>query len=187
MEVEFTTTQVDKCKIEQAITLLIEGIGDDPKREGLQGTPERVARMWQEFYDNREPKLTTFDSDDYDEIITINLPLYSFCEHHILPFFGNISIAYIPTGKVLGLSKLARIVDCYALRLSIQERLTRQIADAVCEATGSPDVAVIIKAEHLCMSMRGVKKPKHITTTSRMVGVFRDDPKARAEVLDLLR
>lgn len=187
METKLTVAQIDKGKIEQGIKLFLEGIGDDPDREGLKDTPSRVANMWQEFFNLREPKITCFDCESYDEIITVKLPLYSFCEHHVLPFYGTIAIGYIPVDKVLGLSKLARIVDSLSLRLTIQERLTIQIADELKKQTGSKDVAVMIKAEHLCMSLRGVKKPNHETTTSCMQGAFRDDPKARAEILELLR
>lgn len=187
MEIESTNSQIDKSKIEQGIKLFLEGIGDDPNREGLKDTPSRVANMWQEFFNLREPKISCFDSENYDEIITVKLPLYSFCEHHILPFYGTIALGYIPTGTILGLSKLARIVDSLALRLTIQERLTIQIAEELKKQTGSNDVAVMIKCQHLCMSLRGVKKPNHETTTSCMQGAFRDDPKTRTEILELLR
>lgn len=179
--------KVNKDKIKQAIELFLEAIGEDPDREGLKGTPDRVARMWaEEFPQLRDYKATSFESD-YDEMIQISLPIYSFCEHHILPMFGTAHITYIPkSNKILGLSKLGRIVNNYAYRLTLQERLTTQIAEAIDEAIEPEGVAVILVLEHLCISMRGVQKPGHSTKTSKLIGSFMDSPQSRMEMLNLI-
>ena len=178
---------MDKAKIENGVRMFLEGIGEDPDREGLKDTPARVARMWEEFEARRLYNCTSFSSDDYDEMVLLSLPLYSFCEHHILPFYGTVHVAYIPKdNRLLGLSKLCRIVDHYALRLSIQERLTCQIACKLQEETQADGVGVVIEAQHLCMSMRGVQKPGHVTRTSKLLGSFMTAPAARAEFLTLV-
>jgi len=185
MAVEPTTPQVDRDKIEQAVRLLLEGIGENPDREGLRETPARVARMWEDFASRRQYKATTFTDEDYDEMVSLTAPVYSFCEHHLLPFFGQVHIAYIPKdNRILGLSKLCRIVDSYALRPTIQERLTVQIAEELSRQVDPLGVGVIIEAEHLCMSMRGVQKSGHKTTTSRLLGVFKKQ-RVREEFLQL--
>lgn len=157
--------------------------------ELIEATARRAARAWDEltagYFAN--PILTTFDADGYDEIVAVaDIPFYSLCEHHLLPFHGHAHIGYLPNGRILGLSKFARLVDMYARRLQTQERLTSEIADRLDAELGPHGVAVVMEAEHLCMGMRGVQKPGAITRTSVMRGVFRDKPEARAEVLDLL-
>ena len=178
---------MDADKIERGIRLFLEGIGEDPTREGLKDTPARVARMWQEFEDRRCYTCTSFSSDDYDEMVLLSSPLYSLCEHHLLPFFGTVHVAYIPQdNRLLGLSKLCRIVDRYALRPSIQERLTSQIAKRLQEETQASGVGVVIEAEHLCMSMRGVQKASHVTRTSKLLGLFSVDSTTKQEFLSLI-
>ncbi len=174
---------VDLQKAAQATRLLLEAIGEDPEREGLKDTPERVARAWAEMLDGTEPSVTVF-AEQCDEMVVVrDIAFHSFCEHHLLPFVGVAHIAYIPNGRVLGLSKLARILDLYARRLQLQERLTAQVADAIQDATGALGVAVVIDAEHTCMTLRGVKRPGARTITSALRGVFRERPEARAEVM----
>lgn len=172
---------------------LIEALGEDPNRDGLQGTPARAAKAMAFLNKGYSEDLSTivngalFDSE-MDQMITIkNIEFYSLCEHHLLPFHGQCHIAYIPTGKVLGLSKFARIVEMYARRLQIQENLTKQIAEAIAEITSSPNVAVVIEAHHLCMAMRGVEKQNANMTTSKMLGSFRRNDKTRAEFLNLIK
>ncbi|MBE0478849.1 GTP cyclohydrolase I FolE [Candidatus Aerophobetes bacterium] len=183
---------MDKEKIEKAVKLLLEAIGEDPEREGIKSTPARVARMYEEVLGGTEEKaklaLTTLKEEKHDEIILVkDIPLYSFCEHHLLPFLGRAHIAYIPKkGRVTGLSKLARVVDILSKKLQVQERLTTQIADVINEILHPRGVMVIIEAEHLCMSMRGIKKPGAITVTSVMRGLFRENPATRAEVISLI-
>ena len=168
--------------------MLLEGIGEDPEREGLVGTPNRVARMWEEFAARRQYKCTSFSAEEYDEMVLVTLPVYSLCEHHLVPFFGKISVGYIPKdGKVLGLSKICRIVEHFALRPTIQERLTAQVAKRVQEETDAIGVGVIMEATHLCMSMRGVQKPGHVTTTSKLLGVYLEKDAARLEFMSLAR
>lgn len=183
---------MDKKKIEKAVRLFLEGIGEDPEREGLRETPARVARMCEDLFWGDKKKasevLTTLEGEKHDEIIFLkDIPLYSFCEHHILPFIGKAHIAYIPRGgRVTGLSKLARVVDILSRRLQVQERLTTQIADVINDILKPRGVMVIIEAEHLCMSMRGVKKPGTVTVTSVVRGLFRENPATRAEAISLL-
>lgn len=178
-----------------AVRLLLASI-EGPKigREGLQDTPNRVAKMYDEIFAGYEqcgPDIlsTGFDEDQHQELVIVkDIPFYSHCEHHMVPFFGKVHVAYIPNGRVVGLSKLARLVECYARRLQIQERLTTQIADDVDAVLKPLGVAVIIEAEHLCMTMRGIKKPGAKTVTSAVRGVFKDnDNNARMELLNLLR
>jgi GTP cyclohydrolase IA len=158
--------------------------------ESPADTPARAARAWAELtagYD-AAPELTTFPANGHDEIVAVaNIAFYSLCEHHLLPFHGYANIAYLPTDRILGLSKFARIVDVYARRLQTQERLTAQIADRLDTELNPRGVAVVMEAEHLCMTMRGVQRPGAVTRTSVMRGVFRDKPEARAEALDLFR
>ena len=183
--------KIDKEKIKKAVREILIAIGENPDREGLKETPERVANMYEEilggyFQDVREHiKLFTAS---YDEMIIVkDIPFFSLCEHHMLPFFGKVHIAYIPNeNKVTGLSKLARIVDVYAKRLQLQERLTEQIADAIVENLNPKGVLVIVEAEHLCMVMRGVKKKGSKTITSALRGIFKKNYATRMEALSLI-
>ncbi len=185
--------KMDMKKIEQGVRLVIEGIGEDPDRPGLRGTPGRVARMMEDILGGTQidpqADLEVFQDERHDELVLIrNIPLYSFCEHHLLPFAGVAHVAYIPKeGRIIGLSKIARLVDTLARRLQVQERLTKQVAD-ILNATLNPlGVMVVIEAEHLCMSMRGVKKPKAITVTSAVRGSFRNNPATRTEAMMLIK
>lgn len=184
---------MDKKKIERAIRQILEAIGEDPERADLVGTPERVAEMYEEVFSGikEDPKkvLEVLISEEHDEIVLLkNIPLYSICEHHLLPFVGKAHVAYIPEGnRVTGLSKLVRVVDILCKRLQVQERLTTDIADVIQNKLKPKGVMVVIEAEHLCLSMRGVKKPGIVTTTSAVRGIFREDEKTRAETLALIR
>jgi GTP cyclohydrolase I len=182
---------IDRKKIEKAVREILVAIGEDPNREGLRDTPSRVAKMYEEilsgYSDSPENHLVLF-TENYDEMIIVrDIPFYSLCEHHLLPFFGKAHVAYIPGDqKVTGLSKLARIVDVYAKRLQLQERMTEQIAQAVMENLNAKGVMVVIEAQHLCMVMRGVKKPGSYTVTSSVKGVMRREP-TRMEALFLIK
>ena len=184
---------VDRAKIEQAVRLILEGVGDDPDREGVKDTPRRVAQMYEEILAgigvDPEPLVTVVPGADFDELIMVkDIPLTSLCEHHMLPFNGQAHVAYIPAkdGRITGLSKIARVVDTLAKRLQVQERLTTQIADAIDEALEPRGVFVVIEAEHLCMTMRGVKKPGSLTVTSAVRGLFRSDERTRQEAISLI-
>ena len=183
---------MDKARIEAAVRELLIAIGEDPDREGLVETPNRVARMYEEIYAGLEedPKkhLKIFNEDNNDEMVIVrDIPLYSICEHHLIPFIGKAHIAYIPgNGKVIGLSKLARIVNCFAKRPQLQERLTSQVADFLYENLEPQGVAVVVDAEHLCMTMRGARASGSQTRTSAMRGIMRSDARTRAEALSLL-
>ncbi|ADD03272.1 GTP cyclohydrolase I [Thermoanaerobacter mathranii subsp. mathranii str. A3] len=183
---------IDKEKIKKAVRDILEAIGENPDREGLLETPDRVARMYEEIFaglhTNVKDVIKIFQEDEHQEIILVkDIPLYSMCEHHLLPFIGVAHVAYLPRkGRILGLSKLARIVDILAKRPQLQERLTSEIADTIMEAVNPLGVAVVIEAEHLCMTMRGVKKPGSKTVTSALRGIFRTDQKSRAEVMSLI-
>lgn len=168
---------VDQDKVREAVRLLLEGMGEDPMREGLVETPDRVARMYTELaggadQDASEHLSKTFAVADRGLVIERDIPFYSLCEHHLLPFFGAVTIGYIPNGRVAGLSKLARTVEVFARRLQLQEQLTGQIADALMDNLGCDGAIVLIEAEHLCMTMRGVQKPGTKTTTLARRGVF---------------
>lgn len=171
---------------------ILEAVGEDPDREGLQETPDRVARMYEEIFHGLEddPKnyIKMFNEGNNDEMVIVrDIPMYSMCEHHLLPFIGTAHIAYIPgAGKVLGLSKLARIVDCYARRPQLQERLTAQIADFLYQELSAQGVAVVIEAEHLCMTIRGARAAGAVTRTSAVRGTMKRDARSRAEALQLL-
>ena len=183
---------VDIERAERAITELLIAIGEDPNREGLADTPKRVARMYEEVaagfdLDAAEALSMQFDESHKEMVLMRDMPFYSLCEHHLLPFFGTAHIAYIPDGKIVGISKLARTVDAFSKRLQVQERLTSQIADAIMEAVRPEGVAVVIHAEHLCMAMRGVRKPGTSIMTSALRGVFEQSGATRAEVLSLLQ
>ena len=172
---------------------MISDIGEDPEREGLLKTPERAAKALQYLtrgYNQTIDEVVNnaiFESDNDEMILVKDIELYSLCEHHLLPFIGKCHVAYIPTGKVIGLSKIARIIDMYARRLQIQENLTKQIADTLMNAIKPAGVGVIIEAEHLCMKMRGVEKQNSVMTTSMMLGSFRDQDRTRAEFLRLIK
>ena len=171
---------------------IIKDIGEDPAREGLLDTPKRAARAMEYLTRGYRQTLdevvnnAIFDSENDEMIVIKNIELYSLCEHHLLPFIGKCHVAYIPTGKVIGLSKIARIVDMFARRLQIQENLTKQIADTVMEVIEPSGVGVIIEAQHLCMMMRGVEKQNSMMTTSMMLGSFRDHDRTRSEFLRLV-
>lgn len=172
---------IDKEKIQQAVSLLLEGIGEDVNREGLKETPGRIARMYEEIFagidQTPEPYLTrTFSVEDSGMVLEKDIVFYSTCEHHLLPFYGKVHIAYIPDGEVVGLSKLARTVEVFARRLQIQEQLTGQIADALMTYMHPKGVLVMVEAEHMCMTMRGIKKPGSQTVTLARRGAFRTDP-----------
>jgi len=183
---------MDREKIQQAIRLYLEGIGDDPDRPGLRRTPERVAAMCEEIFAGytADPKaiFRHFHAEHHDEIVLVrDIPFYSTCEHHLLPFFGRAHVAYLPDGKRLcGISKLARIVEVHARRLQLQERLTAQVADSLVRALQPKGVLVVIEAEHLCMTMRGVRAPGSRTVTSVVRGLFRENAATRAEAMALL-
>lgn len=182
---------MDKQRIEKAVREILEAVGEDPDREGLAETPARVARMYEEIFSGLEDDparhLKLFDENSEEMVVVRDIPLYSMCEHHLLPFVGKAHIAYIPSdGKVLGLSKLARIVDSFAKRPQLQERLTSQIADFLEESINPMGVAVVIEAEHLCMTMRGAKASGSQTRTSALRGIMRNDARTRAEALSLL-
>lgn len=183
----------DQEKIKKAFRMILEAIGEDPDREGLQDTPARVARMYAEVLsglhqDPKEPLSVCF-SEEHDEMILVkDIPVYSVCEHHFLPFVGKAHVAYIPDqGKITGLSKLARVVDIVAKRPQLQERLTSQVADTIMEVLGAKGVMVVVEAEHMCMTMRGVKKPGSRTLTSAVRGIFRENKATRAEAFSLIK
>ncbi len=179
-------------ELESLYTQLIEHIGEDPSRQGLVKTPERAAKAIKFLTQGYNHSLddivnnAIFDSDTDEMVIVKNIELYSLCEHHLLPFIGKCHVAYIPTGKVIGLSKIARIVDLYARRLQIQETLTKQIAESLMTATNASGVGVIIEAQHLCMMMRGVEKQNSVMSSSVMLGCFRNQPTTRNEFLTLI-
>ena len=178
--------------MEEQFSQLIQAIGEDITREGLVDTPKRAAAAFRFLNNGYHKSLDNvlnnaiFESDTEDMVIVKEIELYSLCEHHLLPFTGKCHVAYLPRGKVLGLSKVARIVDMYARRLQIQERLTKQIADAIQEAVNPRGVAVVIEAKHLCMMMRGVEKQNSVMTTSCMLGQFRENISTRSEFLNLI-
>lgn len=182
---------IDLNKLKEAARLMIEAIGEDPDREGLLETPDRIARMYAEVFsgigEDAEAHLSkTFEVDESGIVAEKDIYFYSMCEHHFLPFFGKVHIAYIPNGRVAGLSKLARTVEVYARRPQLQERMTGQIADALYEHLGAEAVMVMIEAEHLCMSMRGVKKPGSKTKTVAVRGKFCEDKELKEEAYRLM-
>jgi GTP cyclohydrolase IA len=189
-----TNELLDRTKVEEGVRLILEGIGEDPDREGIAGTPERVADMYQEVFagygHDASEVVTVIAGAGHDEIIMVrDIPLYGVCEHHLLPFVGKAYVAYIPNrdGRITGLSKIARLVDLLSKKLQVQERLTTEIADALEKALEPRGVFVMIEAEHLCMTMRGVKKPGSVTVTSAVRGGFRSDARTRSEALELIR
>lgn len=183
---------LDKKRIEKAVREILIAVGDDPNRKDLLKTPRRVAEMYQEILAGmqKDPakELAVFLDQQHDEIVLVkDIPLYSVCEHHLLPFIGKAHIAYIPQGgRITGLSKLVRVVDAFSKRLQVQERLTTQIADLIMQKLKPQGCMVVIEAEHLCMAMRGVKKPGTTTVTSAVRGVFKKNQKTRAETLNLI-
>ncbi|EPQ78794.1 GTP cyclohydrolase I FolE [Mycobacterium marinum] len=191
---EATTTRAfDQPRAEAAVRELLLAIGEDPDRGGLRDTPARVARAYREIfaglYTDPDAVLNTMFDEDHDELVLIKeIPLYSTCEHHLVSFHGVAHVGYIPgrDGRVTGLSKIARLVDLYAKRPQVQERLTSQIADALVKRLEPRGVIVVVEAEHLCMAMRGVRKPGAVTTTSAVRGQFKTDAASRAEALDLI-
>jgi GTP cyclohydrolase I len=182
----------DAKKLQPIVRDLLAGIGEDPTREGLRETPARVARMYEHLTAGyaQDPvdviKGAIFDERYSEMVIVKDIDFYSLCEHHLVPFFGKCHIAYIPDGRIIGLSKMPRIVEVFARRLQVQERLTQQIADTLFETLRPQGVGVVIEAKHLCMMMRGVEKVNSSASTSAMLGVFRDDARTRSEFLTLI-
>jgi len=186
-------SKVDHDKIEKAITMILEAVGEDPTREGLLDTPKRVARMYEEIFSglHQDPKeyFQTVFGEEHEELVLVkDIPFYSVCEHHLVPFYGHAHVAYIPrNGRVTGLSKLARAVEAVSKRPQLQERITSTIAQSILESLEPHGVMVVVEAEHMCMTMRGVKKPGAKTITSAVRGIFASDARSRAEVLSLIK
>jgi GTP cyclohydrolase I len=185
--------KVNHKQIEEAVRMILEAVGEDPDREGIRETPARVARMYEEVFaglsiDPKEYFSVVF-SEDHEELVLVkDIPFYSMCEHHLVPFYGVAHVGYIPRGgRVTGLSKLARAVEAVAKRPQLQERITSTVADSIMETLEPHGVVVVVEAEHLCMTMRGVKKPGAKTVTSAVRGIFAKDPAARAEVFSLIK
>ncbi len=187
------TSEAAKEKMMEAVYTMLECVGEDPEREGLLKTPKRVAEAMEYLTSGYNQSLETivnnaiFDEGHNEMVLVRDINFFSLCEHHMLPFMGRAHVAYIPNQKVVGLSKLARIVEMYARRLQVQERLTRQIAEAIQETLEPQGVAIVMEATHMCMSMRGVQKPGSWTVTSAMLGVFQEEQKTREEFLNLIR
>ena len=187
------TSPIDTERVERAVREILIAIGEDPERDGLLRTPARIAHMYEEIFaglheDPSRHLTVTFEADHDEMVLVRDIALYSICEHHLIPFHGRAHVAYIPgdDGRITGLSKLARLVDGFAKRPQVQERLTTQIADALVDALAPRGAFVLIEAEHLCMSMRGVRKPGTLTVTSAVRGLFKENPATRAEVMALL-
>ena len=183
---------VNQDKIKEAVKLLLEGIGEDAEREGLVDTPDRIARMYTEIFSGMEeeaavPLSKVFRVEDSEMVLEKDIVFYSMCEHHMMPFYGKAHVAYIPDGKVVGLSKLARTVEVFAKRLQVQERLTNQIANAVFKHLSSKGVMVVVEAEHMCMTMRGVKKPGSKTVSIATRGAFADNTELQNRFFQMLR
>lgn len=183
---------VNKEKIKEAVKLLLEGIGEDCDREGLKETPDRVARMYEELFEGMDETAEkhlsrTFTAENNEMILEKDITFYSTCEHHLMPFYGKVHIAYVPDGKVVGISKLARTVEVFSRRLQIQEKLTAQIADAIMESLNPKGVMVMVQAEHMCMSMRGIKKPGSQTVTVVSRGLFEKDENLKNTFLKLVK
>ncbi|MDZ5712017.1 GTP cyclohydrolase I FolE [Jeotgalibacillus haloalkalitolerans] len=185
--------RVDREKIQKAITMLLEAVGEDPDREGLLDTPKRVAKMYEEMFSglHQDPKeyFKTVFNEDHEELVFVkDIPFHSMCEHHLVPFYGKAHVAYLPKdGKVTGLSKLARAVETTARRPQLQERITSTVADAIMEMLAPHGAYVIVEAEHMCMTMRGVKKPGAKTVTTAARGIYEEDSVLRNEVMTLLK
>jgi len=183
--------KIDAERIREAVREILLAVGEDPEREGLKKTPDRVARMYAELlggtFENPAIHIRSVFTEKYDEIVLLrDIPFFSICEHHLLPFIGKAHVAYLPTGKVLGVSKLARIVDTFAHRLQAQERLTGQIADFLMQSLRPMGVAVVMQASHGCMTIRGIRKPGSMMVTSALRGSFKKDARSRSEVLSLM-
>jgi GTP cyclohydrolase I len=183
--------RVETKKIEKAVREILLAVGEDIEREGLKKTPERVARMYAELLGGMQEKpekhLRSVFTENYEEIVLLReVPFYSICEHHLMPFIGQAHVAYLPSGRILGISKLARVVDCFARRLQSQERLTYQIADFIMNKLNPQGVAVVLEASHSCMTIRGIKKPGSVMVTSALRGIFKRDPKSRNEIMSLM-
>ncbi|PLT28424.1 GTP cyclohydrolase I FolE [Peribacillus deserti] len=184
---------VNHAQIEEAVRMILEAVGEDPSREGLMDTPKRVARMYEEIFTgiNQDPAeyFETIFGEEHEELVLVkDIPFYSVCEHHLVPFFGHAHVAYIPrNGRVTGLSKLARAVEAVAKRPQLQERITSTVADTIMNKLEPHGVMVVVEAEHMCMTMRGIKKPGSKTVTSAVRGIFREDDRSRAEVLSLIK
>jgi GTP cyclohydrolase I len=184
---------MDKNKIKKGVKLILEGIGEDPDRPGLKDTPKRIANLYEEIFSGlstpTEEIFKPIEGETHDEMVLVkDIPFYSVCEHHLLPFIGKAHVAYIPAkGKIVGLSKLARAVEVFAKRPQVQERLTSQLADLIMEKLKPKGAMVIVDAEHLCMSMRGIKKPGSRTVTSAVRGIFRTKESTRTELLALIK
>ena len=183
---------MDRQKIIEAVHQLLEAIGEDPGREGLRDTPRRIADMYEEVFAGLKVDPSTYLSTGFEEehremVILRDIPFNAFCEHHLLPFVGKAHVGYIPAGRIVGLSKIARVVEAYARRPQLQERLTSQIADTLVEGLNPRGVGVVIEAQHFCMIARGVKKPGSTMVTSAMRGIFKTNPPTRAEFLDFIR
>lgn len=190
--VDSTRPIIDSDAIRRSVEEIIRAIGEDPGREGLAGTPLRIARMYEELFsglrqDPKEVLATGFEEDHKEMVILKNIPFYSMCEHHFLPFHGKAHVGYVPEGRVAGASKLARVVEMLARRPQLQERLTSQVADSIMEGLHPDGVAVVVEAEHLCMTMRGVQKPGTIMVTSAIRGGFRRRAVTRAEFMALVQ
>ena len=190
MKKKMTKNNIDT--IEKLIHELLIQIGEDPNREGIKKTPERVAKAWQFLAKGYEQNLDKIINDaifteDYDEMVTVkDIDFFSLCEHHMLPFFGKAHVAYIPDGKIIGLSKVPRIIEMFSRRLQVQERLTQQIAETLNDVLSPKGVAVVLEGEHMCMQMRGVEKQNSYATTSAMTGRFRTDSRTREEFLNII-
>ena len=183
---------VDQARIREAVRTILAAVGEDPDREGLKQTPARVARMFEELFSglSEDPSVhlkALFDEQHHEVVLVRDIPFSSTCEHHLMPFTGRAHVAYIPNGKVIGISKIGRIVDAFARRLQVQERLTTQVARAIEQHLDAVGVGVVIEARHLCMMMRGVEKQNSRAVTSCMLGRFRRDARTRAEFMDILK
>ena len=182
---------VDVERIKKAVKEILLAVGEDIEREGVRWTPERVAKMYVELLSGmqEDPKkhLNSIFTENYDEIVLLrDIPFFSICEHHLMPFIGSAHVAYLPSGVVLGVSKLARIVDCFAHRLQVQERLTNQIADFLMDSLKPQGTAVVLEASHSCMTIRGIKKPGSVMVTSAIRGIFKRDQRSRSEIMSLI-
>jgi GTP cyclohydrolase I len=185
------TKKIDEARIEKAVREILSAVGEDLDRDGLKNTPARVARMYTELLagmnDDPDKHLSSVFNENYDEIVLLrDIPFYSICEHHLMPFIGSAHVAYLPAGRILGVSKLARLVDCFARRLQTQERLTYKIADCLMNNLKPLGVAVVLEASHSCMTIRGIKKPGAVMVTSAVRGIFRKDPRSRNEIMSLI-
>ncbi len=183
--------KIDEARIQKAVKEILSAVGEDLNRDGLKNTPGRIARMYSELLagmrEDPDKHLRSVFNENYDEIVLLrDIPFYSICEHHLMPFIGSAHVAYLPSGRILGVSKLARIVDCFARRLQTQERLTYQIADFLMSKLKPLGVAVVLEAAHSCMTIRGIKKPGSTMVTSAIRGIFRKDPRSRNEIMSLI-